>query len=208
MIENKKLLRKGAESELYIIDWYGQKAILKIRIPKRYRHPSIDLVLRKQRTLHEARIMSSVKMFDVETPFIYFLNSNSFEIIMEYIIGNTLKDSFSPEYCVKVGESIAKLHSNNIVHGDITTSNFIVTPDNRLIMIDFGLSFFSERLEDKAADIRLFKEILTSVHVDYSKISFDNFIIGYSKIYGKRSLKILNIVNEIEQRGRYSRQSQ
>ena len=102
MIENKKLLRKGAESELYIVDWYGQKAILKIRIPKRYRHTSIDLALRKQRTLHEANIMSSVKMFDVETPFIYFLNSNSFEIIMEYIIGNTLKNIFSPKYCVNV----------------------------------------------------------------------------------------------------------
>jgi TP53 regulating kinase-like protein len=205
--ENKKLLRKGAESELYIVDWYGQKAILKIRIPKRYRHPSIDLALRKQRTLHEANIMSSVKMFDVETPFIYFLNPNSFEIIMEYIIGNTLKNIFSPKYCIKIGEAIAKLHSNNIIHGDITTSNFIVTPDNRLILIDFGLSFFSERLEDKAADIRLFKEILTSVHVDYSKISFDNFITGYSKIFGKKSLKILNIVDEIEQRGRYSRQT-
>ena len=207
MIENKKLLRKGAESELYIVDWYGQKAILKIRIPKRYRHPSIDLALRKQRTLHEAHIMSSVKMFDVETPFIYFLNSNSFEIIMEYIIGNTLKNIFSPKYCVNVGEAIAKLHTNNIIHGDITTSNFIVTPDNRLIMIDFGLSFFSERLEDKAVDIRLFKEILTSVHVDCSKTSFDKFIVGYSKIYGKKSLKILNLVNEIEQRGRYSRQT-
>ena len=207
MIENKKLFRKGAESELYIVDWYGQKAILKIRIPKRYRHPSIDLALRKQRTLHEANIMSSVKMFDVETPFIYFLNSNSFEIIMEYIIGNTLKNIFSPKYCVNVGEVIAKLHTNNIIHGDITTSNFIVTPDNRLIMIDFGLSFFSERLEDKAVDIRLFKEILTSVHVDCSKTSFDNFIVGYSKIYGKKSLKILNLVNEIEQRGRYSRQT-
>ena len=207
MIENKKLLRKGAESELYIVDWYGQKAILKIRIPKRYRHTSIDLALRKQRTLHEANIMSSVKMFDVETPFIYFLNSNSFEIIMEYIIGNTLKNIFSPKYCVNVGKAIAKLHSNNIIHGDITTSNFIVTPDNRLIMIDFGLSFFSERLEDKAVDIRLFKEILTSVHVDCAKISFDNFIVGYSKIYGKKSQKILNLVNEIEQRGRYSRQT-
>ena len=31
-------------------------------------------------------------------------------------------------------------------------SNFIVTPDNRLIMIDFGLpTSFSERLEDKAS---------------------------------------------------------
>jgi len=207
LIENKKLLRKGAESELYIVDWYGQKAILKIRIPKRYRHPSIDLALRKQRTLHEANIMSSVKMFDVETPFIYFLNSNSFEIIMEYIIGNTLKNIFSPKYCVNVGEAIAKLHTNNIIHGDITTSNFIVTPDNRLIMIDFGLSSVSERLEDKAVDIRLFKEILTSVHVDCYKISFDNFMVGYNKIYGKKSLIILNLVNEIEQRGRYSRQT-
>jgi len=146
LIENKKLFRKGAESELYIVDWYGQKAILKIRIPKRYRHPSIDLALRKQRTLHAATIMSSVKMFDVETPFIYFLNSNSFEIIMEYIIGNTLKNIFSPKYCVNVGEVIAKLHTNNIIHGDITTSNFIVTPDNRLIMIDFGLSFFFRKV--------------------------------------------------------------
>jgi TP53 regulating kinase-like protein len=207
LIRSKKLLKKGAESELYLTDWYGQTAVSKIRVSKKYRHYSIDLNLRKYRTLHEASIMSSVKMFGVEAPFIYFLDSNNFEIIMEYVVGNVLKDVFSPKYCIELGEIIAKLHLNNIIHGDITTSNFIVTPDNRLIMIDFGLSFFSERLEDKAVDIRLFKEILTSVHVDCSKISFDNFMVGYSKIYGKKSLKILNLVNEIEQRGRYSRQT-
>lgn len=208
MSENKKkLLRKGAESEIYLIDWYGQDAVLKTRISKKYRHYSIDLTLRKQRTLHEANIMSSVKLFGVETPFIYFLNSNNFEIIMEYIIGNTFKNYFLPEYCINIGEIIAKLHFNNIIHGDITTSNFIITPQNSLTIIDFGLSFFSERLEDKAADIRLFKEILNSVHVDYYKTSFENFIFGYSSIYGKKSLKIFDIVNEIEQRGRYSRQT-
>ena len=209
MIENKKkLLRKGAESELYLIDWYGQDAVSKTRISKKYRHHSIDVTLRKQRTLHEATIMSSVKWFGVETPFIYFLNSNNFEIIMEYIVGSTLKNRFSPEYCIKVGEIIANLHFNNIIHGDITTSNFIITPQNRLIIIDFGLSFFSERLEDKAADIRLFKEILNSVHVDFYKTSFENFVFGFGNIYGKKSLKIFNIVNEIELRGRYSRQIQ
>ena len=53
------------------------------------------------------------------------------------------------------------------------------------------MSFFSERLEDKAADIRLFKEILNSVHVEYFEISFENFLCWvYSKIYGKKSLKI------------------
>jgi TP53 regulating kinase-like protein len=204
-MENKKLLKKGAESELYLVDWYGVDAVSKIRLSKKYRHTSIDLILRKQRTLHEASFISNVKMFGVETPFVYFLNSNNFEIIMEYINGNVLKNIFSPDFCIDLGEIIGKLHLNNIIHGDITTSNFIFTPQNHLVVIDFGLSFFSERLEDKAADIRLFKEILTSVHLDYFEKSFENFLLGYTKIYGKKSLKIFNTVNEIEQRGRYSR---
>jgi TP53 regulating kinase and related kinases len=204
-LEKKRLLKKGAESELYLIDWYGQNAVSKIRVSKKYRHHSIDLILRKHRTLHEARIMSSVKMFDVVTPFVYFLDSNNFEIIMEYIVGNILKDVFSPYFCTELGQIVAKLHLNNIIHGDLTTSNFIITPQNHLVVIDFGLSFYSERMEDKAADIRLFKEILNSVHVEFFKTSFENFYLGYNKIYGKESLKLFNTVDEIEQRGRYSR---
>jgi TP53 regulating kinase and related kinases len=205
LTENKRLLKRGAESELYLIDWYGYEAVSKIRLPKKYRHYAIDSALRKQRTLHEANIMSSVKMFDVETPFIYFLNSDNFEIIMEYIVGSVLKDVFSSDLCYEVGKIVATLHFNNIIHGDITTSNFILTPQKHLIIFDFGLSFFSERLEDKAADIRLFKEILNSVHVEYFEQSFENFFLGYGNIYGKKSLKIFNTVKEIEQRGRYSR---
>jgi TP53 regulating kinase and related kinases len=204
-MENKRLLKRGAESELYLIDWYGYEAVSKIRLPKKYRHYTIDSALRKQRTLHEANIMSSVKMFGVETPFIYFLNPDNFEIVMEYVVGSVLKDVFSSALCHELGNIIATLHYNNIIHGDITTSNFILTPQKHLIIFDFGLSFFSERLEDKAADIRLFKEILNSVHVEYFERSFENFLLGYRKTYGKKSLKIFNTVEEIEQRGRYSR---
>lgn len=100
---------------------------------------------------------------------------------------------------------MANLHINNIIHGDLTTSNFILTSNNCLTVIDFGLSFYSERAEDKASDIRLFKEILNSVHVDFFKSSFENFTLGYNKIYNKKPAKIFDIVNEIEQRGRYSR---
>ena len=204
-MENKRLLKRGAESELYLIDWYGYEAVSKIRSPKKYRHYTIDSALRKQRTLHEANIMSSVKMFGVETPFIYFLNPDNFEIVMEYVVGSVLKDVFSSALCHGLGNIIATLHFNNIIHGDITTSNFILTPQKHLIIFDFGLSFYSERLEDKAADIRLFKEILSSVHVEYFEQSLKNFLLGYSQIYGKKSLKIFNTVKEIEQRGRYSR---
>ncbi|MDN5845111.1 MAG: Kae1-associated serine/threonine protein kinase [Candidatus Nitrosocosmicus sp.] len=199
------LLKKGAESELYLIDWHGAHAISKIRIAKAYRNSSIDIPLRKRRTIHEANILSQVKFFGINTPFIYFLDMNNFEIIMEYIEGKTFKDFFSSDLCINLGEIVGTLHCNNIIHGDITTSNFIVSSNGTIFAIDFGLSFFSERYEDKAADIRLFKEILTSFHVDDYDISFKNFYDGYKKICGGITSKVFRTVGEIEKRGRYSR---
>jgi len=205
LIEYKKMLKKGAESELYLTCWYGYEAVSKKRTPKKYRNGFIDLFLRKHRTLHESDILSKVKFFGVRSPFIYFIDLNNFEIIMEYIKGMVLKDNFNPKYCYDLGEITAKLHSNNIIHGDITTSNFILTSHHSLAILDFGLSFYSERYEDKAADIRLFKEIINSAHVDFFKESIDNFFMGYKNVYGKKSIKIFDTVTEIEKRGRYSR---
>jgi TP53 regulating kinase and related kinases len=204
-MKDRILLKKGAESELYLIDWHDAHAISKVRIAKAYRNPSIDIPLRKRRTLHEANILSQVKFFGINTPFIYFLDINNFEIIMEYIEGKTIKDFFSSDLCINIGEIIGTLHCNNIIHGDITTSNFIISLNGAIFIIDFGLSFFSERYEDKAADIRLFKEILTSFHVDDFDKSFKNFYDGYKKICGSITSKVFKTVGEIEKRGRYSR---
>jgi TP53 regulating kinase-like protein len=96
------------------------------------------------------------------------------------------------------------LHSGNIIHGDLTTSNFIVD-GKKLVLLDFGLAYYSERTEDAATDLRLIKEVLTSAHVEV-KWSFRRFMKGYSGIAGKkRADKILENVHEIEQRGRYAR---
>lgn len=204
-MKDRILLKKGAESELYLIDWYDAHAISKVRIAKAYRNPSIDIPLRKRRTLHEANILSQVKFFGINTPFIYFLDINNFEIIMEYIEGKTVKDFFYSDLCINIGEIVGTLHCNNIIHGDITTSNFIISLNGAIFIIDFGLSFFSERYEDKAADIRLFKEILTSFHVEDFDKSFKNFYDGYKKICGSITSKVFKTVGEIEKRGRYSR---
>ena len=118
MINDRILLKKGAESELYLIDWHGAHAISKVRIAKAYRNPSIDIPLRKRRTIHEANILSQVKFFGINTPFIYFLDINNFEIIMEYIEGKTFKDFFSPDLCIDLGEIVGALHCNNIIHNN------------------------------------------------------------------------------------------
>ena len=56
-----KLIRKGAEGDIFLTTWINQKAILKSRKKKDYRNESLDYRLRKQRTIRESEIMSEVK---------------------------------------------------------------------------------------------------------------------------------------------------
>lgn len=201
------LIKKGAEADIYLIDWYGKKAIRKFRKPKNYRNKLLDEEIRKKRTLHEAEMLSSAKKAGVTTPLIYFVDPKSCEIIMQYIKGKLVRDILAKDLKLSRGMGIhtAKLHSNNIVHGDLTTSNFILY-DGKLVLIDFGLSFYSDRIEDKAVDIRLIKEIMSSAHATIFKNAFDLFIKGYESVLGSSfTLKILKKVSEIEKRGRYAR---
>ena len=61
-----KLIRKGAEGDLFLTNWINQKAVLKSRKKKDYRNTSLDNRLRKQRTIRESEIMSEIKKFGIQ----------------------------------------------------------------------------------------------------------------------------------------------
>ena len=149
-------------------------------------------------------MLHAAKKTGIKTPYIYFLDPKRAEIIMEYIKGKNVKDIISKEIGNEIGKYVSILHNNNMIHGDLTTSNFIVDRNN-LYLIDFGLSFYSERIEDMATDIRLIKEILSSAHIHIFEETYQNFLDGYSEYTNHNFNRILNIVKEIEKRGRYSR---
>jgi TP53 regulating kinase and related kinases len=200
----KTLLKKGAEANIYIINWYGKKAISKIRVAKHYRHKLLDNEIRRHRTIHEAAMIYAAKKTGVISPFIYFIDPSHAEIIMEFIEGINVKEVLTPQLCSKIGRYAALLHDNNIIHGDLTTSNFILS--KKIVLVDFGLSYYSSRLEDKAVDIRLIKQAFSSAHKSIYEDAYRCFIIGYSQIAGKKKTEnILEKVGEIERRGRYAR---
>lgn len=205
------LLKKGSEADLLLIDWYGKRALSKLRTQRFYRNPILDKELRYRRTIREAEMLSKAKEAGIRSPYVYFLDTYRNEIIMEYIEGAILKSVFSVDLASKLGECIAKLHSKNIIHGDITTSNFILENHSQnkhteLAIIDFGLSFFSQRLEDMASDVRMLKEVLNSVHYEIFDQAFLNFSEEYSSFSPLgRGRKVLRKVDEIQSRGRYSR---
>src|SRR5437773_1654361 len=105
---------------------------------------------------------------------------------------------------LKIRKIVGILHKNGIMHGDLTTSNFILTKE-RLIIMDFGLAQKTEKVEDHAIDLRLFKEVLNSAHVDIVGKSWQSFLHGYKKIVGgTRMERVIAQVSVIEKRGRYA----
>jgi Kae1-associated kinase Bud32 len=111
----------------------------------------------------------------------------------------------APYVCEKIGESVGKLHNNNIVHGDLTTSNMILSgkgKDKKLFFVDFGLGFYSKRLEDKAVDVHVFKQALEAKHYKKYEEFLKAFLKGYEKTC-EDSGKVLEQLKKVEARGRY-----
>ena len=100
------------------------------------------------------------------------------------------------------------MHNNGIIHGDLTTSNIILGKNSegvfsrKVFFIDFGLSFFSEKAEDKAVDLHLLKEGLESRHYKVWEECFKCAIDAYRK-EAKNSSETLKRLEAVEKRGRY-----
>ncbi len=205
-----RIIKKGAEANLYQIKWFGRPAISKVRCRKKYRLAKLDRKIRQQRTVKEATIIHKARLSSVSVPIIYHVNPDKGEIIMEMIDGINLNDylnndNYNSDLFKDIGEMIGRLHSNGIIHGDLTTSNIIIR-NNKIYLIDFGLSMFSDRTEDQGVDIKLIKALLQSLHDPIAKKAFKAILQGYRNSIGDNETEeVLKVVKEIERRGRYAK---
>jgi len=204
MSKEIKVLQRGAEAIIYL----KEGIVFKERIKKGYRISILDEKIRKKRTKCEARLLIKSAELKINVPKVFSIEDNI--IKMEYIKGEKLKDVFSvlskekrKEICKRIGEYIAALHNANIIHGDITTSNFLVN-DDKIFLIDFGLGFHSTRVEDKATDLYILQQAIKSTHFNIFNEVWKEILNSYKKNY-KDSEKIIKRLEEINQRGRYKR---
>jgi Kae1-associated kinase Bud32 len=199
-MKEKMFSVKCAEAQVSQICFEGKKAILKKRVKKGYRSNELDDLIIKRRTKSEAKIIKTLNSI-INVPEIYSLNQS--EIIMEFINGVQLKTIVEkqPLLCELVGKEIKKIHNIGIIHGDLTTSNILVrelkNKENELVFIDFGLGYFSKKIEDKATDLIVFKKTFNATH---SKIKngWEQVMKGY-----KPSVELTTRMQAIEKRVRY-----
>ncbi len=195
-----KIIQRGAEAILYL----KNGKLVKERIKKNYRIPEIDIEKRKYPTRKEAKLLQEASKI-INVPKVFEMDDKNMKVVMEYIQGERLKDIFDDlknrkEICIKIGNSIAKLHDANIVHGDLTTSNMILK-NNEVYFIDFGLGYMSIKAEDKAVDIHLMHQAIDSKHYKNSEESFNYILQGYS--ISKNAKEVLERLKKVESRGRY-----
>lgn len=197
--------------------WQGAEAkitekkneIKKERIIKKYRNAKLDEQIRKKRTKSEIKIMK--KLIDVIHVPKLKAKQRTFTICMEKIEGDKLSQNLNDyskkiqkEIMFELGKIIFKMHEKEIVHGDLTTSNIIYNKKNKKIyLIDFGLSSFNAKTENKGVDIHLLKQALEAKHFQNWKILFSEFEKGYKKINPGSATQILDKLKIIEKRGRY-----
>ncbi|KAF8900840.1 kinase-like domain-containing protein [Gymnopilus junonius] len=106
-----------------------------------------------------------------------------------------------------IGVEIAKMHLADIIHGDLTTSNMMLRPSSSsdtqpdLVLIDFGLSYHSTLVEDKAVDLYVLERAFASTHPD-SEPMFASVLEAYGAKMGKEWPALRRRLDDVRLRGR------
>ena len=191
-------IAQGAEAVLY----KKEDTIVKDRVVKSYRHPEIDSRLRKRRTRREAKVISKLSEIGFPVPKLIDSCDKKMSITMSHLDGDKVRDVLHKDHkklSREIGRKIGILHKNDIIHADLTTSNMIL--EDEIHFIDFGLSFFSTKIEDKAVDLHLLDRALESYHYKIYKDCIEEALKGYTKTYADAKQVLLRL-EEVKRRGR------
>ncbi|XP_061487380.1 EKC/KEOPS complex subunit TP53RK [Rhineura floridana] len=215
-MDGLQLVQQGAEARVYRGRFLDRPTVMKHRFPKRYRHPVLEERLSRRRTTQEARSLLRCRRTGISAPVVYFVDYVSNCIYLEDIVDSTtVRDYIISEQqstngpsnlfllAEKIGEILARMHDEDLVHGDLTTSNMLLRPPiekMELILIDFGLSFISALPEDKGVDLYVLEKAFLSTHPNTEAL-FEALLKKYSAA-SKKSALVIKKLDEVRLRGR------
>ncbi|MFB6219095.1 MAG: bifunctional N(6)-L-threonylcarbamoyladenine synthase/serine/threonine protein kinase [Halobacteriaceae archaeon] len=203
---------RGAEATVDI-----DETVEKRRVEKGYRHPALDRRLRRDRTVMEARLASEARRRGVPTPVVYDVDVPAATLTLQRVGDRDLRDAPTPERVRAVAGHLATLHGAGLVHGDPTTRNVRVaeadgsgaaadtgaaadSDGERVVLIDFGLGYHTDDVEDYAMDLHVLGGSLRGTAPDPEEL-VGAVEAGYRDAGGDPA--VLDRLAEIAGRGRY-----
>lgn len=197
-----KEVARGAEAVLY----RDRGRLVKDRIRKGYRIPQLDERIRGARARREESLLARARRAGVNAPAV--LSSEGNRLVMEWVSGERVKEALNgmgkkdQELVFRgIGEALGRLHSAGIAHGDVTTSNMILSK-GKVFIIDFGLGKTTGRTEDHAVDLYVLKEALKAAHFKILDSAWKGIIKAY-KYNNTNADQVLKRFQDIGKRRRY-----
>jgi N6-L-threonylcarbamoyladenine synthase/protein kinase Bud32 len=187
---------QGAEATVEI----RGDTVVKRRIPRTYRHPTLDERLRRERTRQEARLTSAARREGVPTPVVRDVDVQEATIEFGYVGDRDLRDALTEGRVRDVSRHLARIHDAGVVHGDPTTRNVRVDGD-RTYLIDFGLGYASRGEEDHAVDLHVFANSLAGTADDAERLR--RAAEDAYRETSDRGERVLDRLRSVEGRGRY-----
>ncbi|MDS0299931.1 bifunctional N(6)-L-threonylcarbamoyladenine synthase/serine/threonine protein kinase [Halogeometricum sp. S1BR25-6] len=193
---------RGAEATVT----FEGDSVVKRRVPKTYRHPELDERLRTERTRAEARLTSLARRAGVPTPVVRDVDPTEGTIVFQHVGESDLAGALTTGRCRTVGEHLAAVHGAGFVHGDPTTRNVRVGGD-RVYLLDFGLGYHTDHVEDRAMDLHVFEQSVEGTAADPEPL-LQAFEAGYAAAARGGSdptddEDALARLRQVEGRGRY-----
>src|SRR5947209_13590695 len=103
----------------------------------------------RDRLLHEARAAARLNHPNVAAIYDVFESPDSVHIVMEYVPGETLAarlrggpldTAAAVAIGVQLADALAEAHAMGVIHRDLKPGNVIVTPGERVKVLDFGVA--------------------------------------------------------------------
>ena len=212
--EGRGRIAQGAEAVLDRGTFLGRPAVLKHRAPKGYRHPELEAVIRGTRTRSEAKALRDARAAGVRTPAVLDVDPARGRLVLELVEGPTVRAALdglaAPDrerVARALGAALGALHRGGMVHGDPTTSNFVIEHLEGegppvLAMLDISLGGRAEGVEERGVDLRLLSEAFESTHHVHAEL-FDLVMEGYAGAFPEGSAEAVERMDAIAARGRY-----
>ncbi|XP_065098077.1 EKC/KEOPS complex subunit TP53RK [Paramisgurnus dabryanus] len=213
-----QVIKQGAEARVYRGKFLGRSVIIKERFPKLYRHPLLDEKLTRRRTAQEVRSILRCRRAGINAPVVYFVDHNTHCIFLEDIVHSvSVRDHIVSSQASgqdtehlqtladKIGQVLAQMHDEDVIHGDLTTSNMLLAggaeqKNINLVLIDFGLSYISALPEDKGVDLYVLEKAFLSTHPNTETL-FERLLKSYSAS-SKKAPAVMKKLDEVRLRGR------
>lgn len=210
----ERVIAQGAEAVLEVGSYLGRDAVLKLRRTKGYRHPDLERAIRTTRIRAEARALREARTAGVRTPAVLDVDVEAGSLVLERIEGPTVRaayDGLDETQRVfvarELGSAMGRLHAAGMVHGDPTTSNFVIegqpgVEGTPIAVLDMSMGGRADGIEERGVDLRLLEEAFLSTHYGHAS-EFELVLEGYREALGSAATEAIRRMEEIASRGRY-----